>query len=65
MITGTFTFYQNGIAVASFPGVQPVNASFSTNYIGLSNFPADGYFDGLIDEFRLWLETDIAYFVSH
>ena len=53
--TGLFTMYQNGASVSSFTAQNlPISASYASNYIGKSNWVADGYFDGFIDDFRIW-----------
>ena len=53
--TGFLTMYQNGVSVSSFTAQNlPISTSYTSNYIGKSNWDVDGYFDGYIDDFRMW-----------
>lgn len=50
------TLYLNGSPVGSNPGMSLTPASLGSttqNYLGRSQFAADPYFDGLIDEFQV------------
>ncbi|SFF17414.1 Alpha-L-arabinofuranosidase [Paenibacillus algorifonticola] len=53
----TYTMFINGIQVATVSNMQndPSELGFTTNnYIGKSQFAADPYFDGKIDDFRIY-----------
>jgi hypothetical protein len=53
----TGTLYVNGTAVATNTGItiKPTNLGSTTlNYIGRSQFLSDPYFNGLIDDFRIY-----------
>lgn len=53
----TYTLYINGIQVASVSNMQANMTHLgqtTTNYIGRSQYPADPYFDGRIDDFRIY-----------
>ncbi|MFC4100247.1 LamG-like jellyroll fold domain-containing protein [Paenibacillus xanthanilyticus] len=53
----TYTLYFNGIQVASVSNVQVDPSELgqtNRNYLGKSQFSADPYFDGRIDDFRIY-----------
>ncbi|TYP79842.1 LamG-like jellyroll fold domain-containing protein [Paenibacillus methanolicus] len=53
----TYTLYMNGIQVASVSNVQVDPSELgptNRNYLGKSQFSADPYFDGRIDDFRIY-----------
>jgi hypothetical protein len=50
----TGTIYINGRVVATGTILIPSNINLSNCYIGRSNWAADAYFNGEMDEFRLW-----------
>jgi hypothetical protein len=52
--TGFATIYIDGVEAASGTIHQPLDVIRFNCYIGLSNWPSDGYFDGQIDEMRIW-----------
>ncbi len=54
--TSTWKYYINGALIKTYPnGGYPQPVSLTSNYIGKSNWgDHDGYFDGLIGEFRLY-----------
>ena len=52
---GNYKMFINGELLAVlFSQLLPFAGNFVSNYIGRSNWPQDGYFDGLIDNFMLW-----------
>ena len=51
---GNGKLYKNGKEVLSGKIQLPQNINRTLNYIGKSNWPRDGYFDGQIAEIRLW-----------
>lgn len=51
---GHTILYIDGISVASGTVQLPNNVSRANCYIGKSNWAADGYFNGTIDEMRIW-----------
>ena len=54
--SGNMVLYQNGIVWAQLlnTGYFPVATSYTTNYVGKSNWVSDPTMDGYIDEFRHW-----------
>jgi hypothetical protein len=50
----TATIYINGGVVATGTTFLPPNINRTNCYIGRSNWSVDSYFNGLMDEFRLW-----------
>ncbi|RYZ57191.1 MAG: LamG domain-containing protein [Chitinophagaceae bacterium] len=52
--TGLVTLYVDGIAAASATLHMPVNVSRTRAEIGRSAWSTDGYFNGNIDEVRIW-----------
>lgn len=52
--TGLTTIYIDGVAVASGTVHQPFDVDRLNCYIGRSNWSGDSYFDGQIDEMRIW-----------
>jgi alpha-L-arabinofuranosidase len=53
----TGTLYVNGAAVATNPSMTLNPSSLGTttqNYIGKSQYPADPYLDGIVDEFQIY-----------
>ncbi len=55
-VAGVVTFYKNGTeCLSSSTGYAlPVTINRTLNYIGRSSLAADDYFDGKIDEMRVW-----------
>jgi hypothetical protein len=51
---GLFKMYQNAILVAENTGVVPRQLNRTEQFIGKSNFSQDGYFQGLIDDVRIY-----------
>ena len=55
LTTGLESLYINGSLVAqSVANQDPTNTGYHNFYIGRSQFSADPYFDGTIDELRTW-----------
>ena len=52
--TGWTTIYIDGKAVVSGTVQVPLDISRNLCYIGLSNWAGDAYFDGRIEEMRIW-----------
>ena len=52
--TGTLRLYVNGSQVATRTVNAPSNVNRTLCYIGRSNWAADPYFAGLIDDVRIW-----------
>ena len=54
--TSTWNYYINGALIKTYTnGGYPQPINLTSNYIGKSNWgDHDGYFDGLLDEFRLY-----------
>jgi hypothetical protein len=52
--SGWVTMYIDGIEAVSGPMHMPDNIVRSQSYIGRSNWVADGYLSGKMDEFRIW-----------
>lgn len=63
-IDGTWTFYVNGQFVKTVAGVYPADVPRYINYLGKSSLKMDPYFNGYIDDFRVYrtvlTTTDIA-----
>jgi hypothetical protein len=61
---GTWTFYVNGQFVKTVVGVYPADVPRYINYLGKSSLKTDPYFNGYIDDFRVYktvlTTTDIA-----
>ena len=51
---GTWTFYVNGLFVKTVSGVYPFDVPRYINYLGKSSFKTDLYFNGYIDDFRVY-----------
>ncbi|MFN0135515.1 MAG: LamG-like jellyroll fold domain-containing protein, partial [Phycisphaerae bacterium] len=51
---GTLRLYVNGTQVGSRSASAPVNVARTSCFIGRSNFASDAFFDGLIDDVRIW-----------
>jgi hypothetical protein len=57
-ITGAMTVYKNGIQInQKTDGVAPTYLLRTQQFIGKSNFSADGYFKGAIDELKIYSKT--------
>ncbi|MFH1564657.1 MAG: LamG-like jellyroll fold domain-containing protein, partial [bacterium] len=54
---GDAKIYKNGLLIASGPVVVPQNIVRTKNYIGRSNFVEDGYYQGLMDDVRIYNRT--------
>ncbi|MBD2458120.1 hypothetical protein H6G80_29150 [Nostoc sp. FACHB-87] len=52
--SGFAKLYKNGELIQSGQLQLPANINRTQNYIGRSNWPQDGYFDGQISEVRVW-----------
>ncbi|MBD2594380.1 hypothetical protein H6G74_08555 [Nostoc spongiaeforme FACHB-130] len=52
--SGLAKLYKNGELIQSGQLQLPANINRTQNYIGRSNWPQDGYFDGQISEVRVW-----------
>ena len=52
--SGSCKIYKNGQLIQSGTCHLPNNVNRTLNYIGRSNWPGDGFFDGQMAEFRLW-----------
>ena len=53
--SGVMTLYKNGELIAQkIDGVTPNTILRNKQFIGKSNFAADGYFKGAIDELRIY-----------
>ena len=51
----TGTLHVNGVAVATGPiSIDPAQVTGALNYLGKSQFPGDPYFNGSIDDFRIY-----------
>lgn len=55
--SGNTTLYVDGVAVANATIWLPNNVSRANCYIGKSNWAADAYLNGSIDEMRIWNVT--------
>ena len=51
---GTWTFYVNGQFVKTVAGVYPADVPRYVNYLGKSSLKTDPYFNGYIDDFRVY-----------
>ena len=51
---GTWTFYVNGQFVKTVAGVYPADVPRYINYLGKSSLKMDPYFNGYIDDFRVY-----------
>ncbi|MCX6249139.1 MAG: lectin-like protein [Bacteroidetes bacterium] len=51
---GTMYLYVNGVLVGSISGVTVPNVNRTLCYLGHSNFSGEGYFNGQMDEVRIW-----------
>ncbi len=51
---GNVKIYKNGVQVASGTTTVPVNTTRTLNYIGRSNTGTDAYFDGALDNVRIY-----------
>jgi len=51
---GTWTFYVNGQFVKTVAGVYPTDVPRYINYLGKSSVKLDPYFNGYIDDFRVY-----------
>jgi hypothetical protein len=51
---GTWTFYVNGQFVKTVTGVYPMDVPRYINYLGKSSVKLDPYFNGYIDDFRVY-----------
>lgn len=53
--TGRMSIYKNGILMKeSSNAVPPPHALRTKNYLGKSNWPWDGFFDGVMDDIRIY-----------
>ncbi|HAU59199.1 MAG TPA: hypothetical protein DCW45_02410, partial [Opitutae bacterium] len=52
--TGVMSLYRNGELKGSALGHLPRGRTREFQYLGRSNFPNDGYFKGMMDDFRLY-----------
>lgn len=51
--SGAVIIYKNGVQVGSGTTTLPVQIARSSNYIGRSNWTADGYYGGMMDDVRI------------
>jgi len=51
---GNVTIYKNGVAVGSGPTAVPNPVTRTGNYAGRSNWPGDGYYQGKMDDLRIY-----------
>ncbi len=52
--TGTMTIYKNGGVVATANGSLPLVVTRTSNFIGRSNWPSDSYYQGSMDDMRVY-----------
>lgn len=52
--SGATTLYVDGVAVATATLWMPNNVSRASCFIGKSNWAADGYLNGVVDNMRIW-----------
>ena len=56
--SGNYNMFINGVSVSTLSAqFLPTAASYSINYLGRSPFAGDGWYDGYMDEFRLWYSS--------
>lgn len=62
--TGAVVIYKNGAQIATGSTTVPVNVTRASNYLGRSNWSANAYLDGVLDDVRIYNRTLSATEVS-
>ena len=52
--SGNVKLYKNGSQVATGTTTVPVNVTRTLNYLGRSNTSADAYYNGFLDDVRIY-----------